>query len=354
MKLIKADGRVCWDENDMKGMELHSRDRPEIDRSALRNILLDSLQPDTIQWNRKLIRVEPSNDHNNKYDLHFTSSIESGYDLVIGADGAWSKVRPLLTNSRPHYSGITIIELLATHTSSTKPWLTSYVGSGSLFMFDADRAMVCQRNGNDSIRVYAGVRQPETWLQDCGIDWTVPATARKALVDRYFSDCGADIKRVIATEASDGLRCWPCYMLPIGTRWAPRPGVTLLGDAAHLMTPFAGVGVNVALADALDLAKALLRRKEDFEGDVKSDILAEAIGEYEVPMFERARANMEKTWQGLRHHFSADGIDERVGRLKRRAKMMEEERRRRESEGVNGGGEMVDEKRNGGVASSAS
>ena len=140
----------------------------------------------------------------------------------------------------------------------------------------------------------------------------------KCWLRRYFGDCHDDLKRVIA-EASDGLRPWAFSMLPVGFRWSPRPGVTLLGDAAHLMTPFAGVGINVALADALGLAKALLKRKDALEADLSGN-LAEALQEYERPMFERAKENMEKTRVGLQMHFSADGIDDRVHKLRRAAK----------------------------------
>ena len=190
-------------------------------------------------------------------------------------------------------------------------------------MFDEGRALVCQQNGNDRIRVYAGVRQSETWSQDCGIDWNDQQNAQKKLVDQYFGDCHDEIKRVIANEATDGLILRPLYMLPVGFKWQSRPGATLLGDAAHLMTPFAGVGVNVALADALGLARALLKRKHLFQDDLAGS-LGDALKEYEEAMFERAKENMEKTWVGLQHHFSASGIDERVKRLRGRMKQMEE------------------------------
>ncbi|MCJ1456038.1 hypothetical protein MMC28_006395 [Mycoblastus sanguinarius] len=322
MKLIKSDGRICWDENDMKNGETgHLRDRPEIDRARLRDILLDSIQPASIRWNKKLVRVEAA--EGLKYNIHFTDGVEAGFDLVVGADGAWSKVRPLLTDQVPFYAGITIIELKANEVSAKKQWLANFTGSGSCFMFDEGRAIVCQRNGNDSIRVYAAIRQPETWIKDCGIDWEQQELARRIFAERYFGNCHDDLKRVIAIEGSDGLIPRPLWMLPVGSKWVPRPGVTLLGDAAHLMTPFGGVGVNVALADALDLAKALLKRKGAFEADLHED-LANALRDYEGPMFERARENMEKTWVGMQHHFSADGIDERVRRLRGRAKQREE------------------------------
>lgn len=323
MKLVKSNGRVMWDENDSNDAGIdHSRDRPEIDRSKLRDILLDSIQPDSIQWNKKLIRVEPNGALKVKYNLYFADGVEEDFDLVVGADGAWSKVRTLLTDQLPFYSGITVIELKATEVSAKKQWLSTFTGQGSLFMFDEGRALVCQRNGNDSIRAYAAVRQPETWVQDCGIDWDQPNLAQKTFTERYFGDCHDDIKRVIAVEASDGLITRPLWMLPVGSKWSPHPGVTLLGDAAHLMTPFAGVGVNVALADALDLSRALLKRKDDFKSDLHGH-LADALREYEGPMFERAEENMAKSWAGLQHHFSAHGIDERVKRLQGRAKTRE-------------------------------
>lgn len=332
MKLVKSDGRVLWDENDAsRGETGHAGDRPEIDRAKLRDILLDSIQPESIQWNKKLVRIEPSESPEVKYDLHFTDGVEAGFDLVIGADGAWSKVRTLLTDQLPFYSGITVIELKAMEVSMKKQWLADFTGQGSCFMFDEGRALVCQRNGNDSIRVYAAVRQPETWVKDCGIDWDQRDVAQKIFTERYFGDCHDDLKRVIAVEASDGLIPRPLWMLPVGSRWSPRPGVTLLGDAAHLMTPFAGVGVNVALADALDLARSLLKRKDHFENDLHGN-LAAALQDYEGPMFERANENMVKTWGGLKHHFSAHGIDERVRRLQGRAKLREAARLREEIE----------------------
>ena len=332
MKLVKSDGRVFWDENNTNNAEAgHSRDRPEIDRAKLRDILLDSIQSDSVQWNRKLLRVETTEDTNIKYNLHFADGIELGFDLVVGADGGWSKVRPLLTDQLPFYSGITVIELKALEVSTKKPWLSEFTGQGSCFMFDEGRALICQRNGNDEIRVYAAVRQPESWIKDCGIDWDQRDIAQKAFTERYFGDCHDDLKRVIAVEASDGLIPRPLWMLPVGLKWSPRAGVTLLGDAAHLMTPFAGVGVNVALADALDLSRALLKRKGKFENNLHGN-LADALQEFEGPMFERARENMVKTRGGLQHHFSAHGIDERVKMLQGRARQREIAKQREEAE----------------------
>lgn len=78
--------------------------RPEIDRFDLRQLLLDSLPPHTIRWGRKVLAVRPVTDGN---VLHFENAQpEGGFDLVVGADGAWSRVRRFLTSETPIFCGI--------------------------------------------------------------------------------------------------------------------------------------------------------------------------------------------------------------------------------------------------------
>jgi 2-polyprenyl-6-methoxyphenol hydroxylase-like FAD-dependent oxidoreductase len=321
MKVVKFDGTVLFDDGHNEGdapVEL-SWERPEIDRVLLRNMLLDSVKPDTIQWNKKLLRVEPSGaGSNHHYDLHFADgAVEKDFDLVVGADGAWSRIRPLLTDVKPFYAGVTSVELWAMDCEKRHPWLSEYVGSGSCFMFDEGRAIQCQRNGNNTIRAYASVRQPESWSKDCGIDWSQPVTARKELIERYFADCGDDLKRIIQ-ETSDELRIRQGYMLPVGLEWQSRPGLALIGDAAHLMTPFGGVGVNVAMADALDLARNIMSCRDAVATDSHNNFdktLTEAIQKYETSMFARARPNAVRTEHGLRGHFSGSGAEEFAKRM---------------------------------------
>ena len=148
-----------------------------------------------------------------------------------------------------------------------------------------------------------------------------------------FNDCGEDLKRVIL-ESRDVLISRKCRMMPVGVSWKTCPGVTLLGDAAHLMTPFAGVGVNVAMADALDLARALIARKESVTAKFMtgSKNIAVAIEQYEKYMFERAEQNAAQTMHGLKGHFSATGSEERAGKIQKgynmiMAKKLEKEKR---------------------------
>lgn len=121
MRLVKSDGTVFWDENDTNVAGAGgSGDRPEIDRAKLRDILLHSIEPNSVQRNKKLVRVESAEALSVKYNVHFVDGVEAGFDLVVGADGAWSKIRPLLTDQLPFYSGITVIELRAMEVSAKR------------------------------------------------------------------------------------------------------------------------------------------------------------------------------------------------------------------------------------------
>lgn len=238
MKLVDSNGNVLADENvDGNQRAVDDSNKPEVDRTALRDLLLDSLEPGTVHWSHKVQLIEATT--SGWHEIHFTDgTIYSGVHLLVGADGAFSKVRPLVTDVQPFYSGITMVGQWATNVSTTHPWLSEYVGAGSLMMFDEGRAVICQRQSGDSIRTYAGLRKPLSWSKECGIDWNDHAAVRKAFAEDYFGDCGDDIKRLIS-ECDDRLDMRHLWMLPVGLRWQSKPGVTLVGDAAHLMTPFA-------------------------------------------------------------------------------------------------------------------
>lgn len=242
MKLVDKDGNILADENvDGNHRPVDMSDKPEVDRTALRDLLLDSLEPNTVQWARKVDHVDAA--ANYTHDIHFTdSTVATGITLLVGADGAFSKVRRLVTDVEPYYSGVTMVTQWVMDVSAKNSWLDRYVGAGSLTMFDEGRIVICQRQSGDSIRTYAGLRKPLSWSKECGIDWNDHTAVRKAFAEDYFGDCGDDIKRVL-TECDDDahLDMRHLWMMPVGLTWSSKTGVTLLGDAAHLMTPFGQV-----------------------------------------------------------------------------------------------------------------
>lgn len=314
LKIVKLDGSVLWDGNGADKQEVKEGEkkfdgRPEIDRRALMKLLHENLDKDSIVFGKKLREVVPSQTSNGKYDLHFSDGTrEPAFDLVVGGDGAWSKVRSLLSDEKPQYSGISMVASSLSNIYAN-PWLESYVGEGSMFSFGQDTAIMAQRGDAGYLLTYASLRVPEDFLEKCGTDWSDATTARKQYMDKYFSHVHEDLKRVFL-DSKDELTLRPLYELPVGFKWKPRSGVTLMGDAAHVMTPFAGVGVNVGMTDALVLGREIV------EVAAGKKALDDATRAYEEEMVPRAAKFAQKTLKGKENHFSKHGADEFAGMLR--------------------------------------
>jgi 2-polyprenyl-6-methoxyphenol hydroxylase-like FAD-dependent oxidoreductase len=285
----------------------HGGSRPEVPRNDLLHLLLSSIPPSSVNWEHKVLSCAPSPVSKGRWTLTFEDREPATFDLVIGADGAWSRVRPAVADVRPHYSGVHCITLTIPHVSRY-PALDELVGTGSFWALGANKTIMSHRGSLDSARMYLMISAPSAADLDLNPE-DRGGLGKKLLSDpELFADWAPELKELIrvACEEEHDPECpasmKPLYMLTPGQKWEHVSGVTLVGDAAHLMTPFAGEGVNLAMLDALELAKSIIAASEKGEG------VDGAVKAYEEEMFARAEEKMTETWENLKIIF-ADGLE---------------------------------------------
>lgn len=238
--------------------------RPEIDRSALRDLLLDSLPGHAVAWQHRLVAATPR--PGGGFGLTFDGADSADCDVLIGADGARSVVRSLLTDA-PLSAVATLVELRIGDADRRHPELAELVGPGNLWCMGVSRILAAQRQGDGSIRV--GISLP---ADDRDLD---TYRSKRALLDMFE---GWDPRLTALIEAGDNPPApRRIEAMPTGTRWTHRPGLTLIGDAAHLMPPV-GEGANQAMLDGAELAGWLAAGPADPDSAIRS---------YEEAMFAR-------------------------------------------------------------------
>jgi 2-polyprenyl-6-methoxyphenol hydroxylase-like FAD-dependent oxidoreductase len=273
--------------------------RPEIDRGPLRRILLESLHPETVVWDSQFVSMT---EQEGGWQLRFKNGTSAQVDIVIAADGANSKIRPYITTVQPVYSGITIVEGNVYHAKTNAPRLYNLLGGGKLFAFGDDKSLILSAKGDGSLAFYTGCKVDEFWVRDSGIDFT-----RKEPVFDWFKEEFGSWDRVWqelfeSDEVSFVPR--PQYHFPVDQQWKALPNLTLLGDAAHRMPPYAGEGVNMAMQDAFELAECLT-------GDEFPDVET-AIAAYEKQMRARAAESTQMTLDSTEMLHSDDPITKMI------------------------------------------
>ncbi|HEY4056185.1 MAG TPA: NAD(P)/FAD-dependent oxidoreductase [Kofleriaceae bacterium] len=294
-RVLDARGTVLLDQPDTG-----EGTRPEVLRGDLRRILLESLPAGTVQWGKKLATARtfdgsaraPGNDaraasndarapdnaaharSDGRHELVFTDGSTVTTDFVVGADGAWSKVRALVTDVKPAYVGTTLIETYLFDADARHAATAALVGEGAMLALAPGRSISAHREQGGVLHTYVGLTKPLEWVES--IDFTDQAAA-KARVAAEFAGWSPALLALIA-DGETKLVPRALHALPNGHRWNRTPGVTLLGDAAHLAPPD-GDGANWAMFDGAELAKAVATHHDDLDA---------AIAAFEDAMYVRA------------------------------------------------------------------
>jgi 2-polyprenyl-6-methoxyphenol hydroxylase-like FAD-dependent oxidoreductase len=271
--------------------------RPEIERGPLREILLDSLLPDTVCWDRKL---ESSELRGDKVELHFAGGESVLADIAIGCDGANSRLRAVVTPAPPQYVGITLIEGYVPAAKDAVPEIWSLMGGPSLMALGNERTLGMGTKPDGGILFYAGLKSTDPG-EKRRFEEANDAEGRVAWFRANFEGWSEVWTPLFAKASSMVWR--PLLACPADQHWGPKPNVTLIGDAAHVMPPYAGEGVNMAMLDALVLSQQLLSQTD----------AADAIAAYEAEMFARMQHMTEGTMVNTEMFYAPDASERVVG-----------------------------------------
>jgi 2-polyprenyl-6-methoxyphenol hydroxylase-like FAD-dependent oxidoreductase len=264
--------------------------RPEIDRGTLRKILLESLRPGTVLWDSHFISMEAQNE---SWLLHFKNDSSEYADIVIAADGANSKIRPYITNIKAFYSGITMLEGNIYDAEKEAPNMNHFLNGGKIMAFGNSKDIFVGQKGNGDIGFGTSFKTNENWATNSGLDYT----DRKQVLDWFTKEYSgwSPVWYELFESATTPFWPRPIYCAPLDQTWEPLSNLTMLGDAAHVMPPFAGEGANVAMLDAMELSEHLTNEKYK--------TLKEAIAFFETDMRKRAAvAAKESLENGERMH----------------------------------------------------
>jgi len=266
-RVLDKNGKVLFEDRDDG-----TGGRPEVPRGDLRRVLLDSLPTGTVRWGHKVVAVSPLGGGRHRLIFADGSTVTTG--LLVGADGAWSKVRPLLSEAKPAYVGASFIETYLFDSDTRHKASAQAVGGGALFALAPGKGIFAHREPNGVLHTYVELNKPKDWIDS--IDFSDPVAA-KAHIAKEFDGWAPELTALITDGETDPVPR-PIHALPVDHRWARVPGVTLLGDAAHLMIP-SGEGANLAMFDGAELGKAIAAHPGDAEA---------ALTAYEKDLFPRS------------------------------------------------------------------
>lgn len=289
--IIFSDHKITSDED-----LIPEPSRPEIDRGTLRKIFLESLVPETVVWNSHFVSMQEQSEG---WLLHFKNGSSAYADIVIAADGAHSKIRPYITTIKSFYSGITMVEINIDDAARATPRIYALLNGGKIMAFGNGKCILGGQKGSGRLGFYASFRPDENWVLNNGLNYADKAQML-AWFKKEYSKWGS-IWYELFENASMPVIPRPVYCMPSDQTWEALSNLTMLGDAAHVMPPFAGEGANMAMLDALELSECLTSDQYN--------TLQDAIAFYETNMRKRAAIAAKQSLENGERMHSACALE---------------------------------------------
>jgi 2-polyprenyl-6-methoxyphenol hydroxylase-like FAD-dependent oxidoreductase len=294
-------------------------DTHAVSRVTLRRLLLAGLE-EGVHFDKTFVRYEQTDD--GKVTAFFADGSSASGDVLVGADGARSRVRQqLLPHARmldPRAIGIGG-KLALTEQSAS--WLPEpLMLNKNMFLPPRDflfTSVFRRREPAQKVALRIGDHLQTTGLDseqllrevedDDYVMWafvahrnTYPASVHglrgqvlRDLVEQRMSNWHPDLRRLIASSTAETVEQFD-FTAAVRVKPWPSTNVTLLGDAIHAMPPVGGMGGNTALRDASLLCRALAAVQR---GEIE---LASAMHTYEAEMLKYGFAKVRETLLMLR------------------------------------------------------